>query len=78
MVERCANALNLKIDDIAEISEDRLGQDSRYWLDSKKFLTNLDGNKKSFGMKDLKKWLIRGEKYLDDIKNLETGYILRG
>ena len=27
------------------------------------------------GLKEMVEW---GEKYLDDIKNLETGYILRG
>ena len=78
VVERCANALNLKIDDIAEISEDRLGQDSRYWLDSNKISNEFGWKQEIFwdeGLKEMVEW---GEKYLDDIKNLETGYILRG
>ena len=78
VVERCANALNLKIDDIAEISEDRLGQDSRYWLDSNKISNEFGWKQEIFwdeGLQEMVEW---GEKYLDDIKNLETGYILRG
>ena len=69
---------NLKIDDIAEISEDRLGQDSRYWLDSNKISNEFGWKQEIFwdeGLKEMVEW---GEKYLDDIKNLETGYILRG
>ena len=60
VVERCANALDLKIDDIAEISEDRLGQDSRYWLDSKKISNEFGWKQEIFGMKDSKKWLNGG------------------
>lgn len=34
VVELCAEALNIPFDQLAEVTGDRLGQDSRYWLDS--------------------------------------------
>src|SRR5207237_7704097 len=34
LVEKVADALKMKFEDLCEITGDRLGQDSRYWLDS--------------------------------------------
>lgn len=34
VVELCAEALKIPFDQLAEVTGDRLGQDSRYWLDS--------------------------------------------
>lgn len=36
VVQRCADALDMRFEDLCEIAPDRDGQDSRYWLDSTK------------------------------------------
>ena len=33
VVERVVDKMNVKLSDAVEMTEDRLGQDSRYWLD---------------------------------------------
>ena len=41
VVERTAKALEVPFDELCTVTEDRLGQDSRYWLDSGKILAEL-------------------------------------
>ncbi|MEM7744397.1 MAG: NAD-dependent epimerase/dehydratase family protein [Pseudomonadota bacterium] len=78
VVERCGAALGLSLDEIAEVTEDRLGQDSRYWLDSTAIKnavgweTEVDWD---MGLAEMVDW---GRTYLDQIREMDTGYTLRG
>lgn len=78
VVERCADALGLPFQTLCEVTEDRLGQDSRYWLDSSAI-------KKAVGWEPQVGWdeglaevVAWGRKYLDQIRDWPTGYTMRG
>jgi len=78
VVELTAKALNKKFEDICEMSEDRLGQDSRYWLDSTAIKTDLGWEPEiswETGLAEMVNW---GKKYLPQIQDLSTDYVLRG
>ena len=78
VVERCGAALGLGLDDIAEVTEDRLGQDSRYWLDSSAIKAATGWEPEigwDEGLAEMVDW---GRRYLDDIRDIPTGYTLRG
>lgn len=78
VAQRSASALGLSLEDIAEVSEDRLGQDSRYWLDSSA-LKQATGWEPQIdwdqGLAEMVEW---GREYLDEIRAWPTDYVLRG
>jgi dTDP-glucose 4,6-dehydratase len=78
VVERVAKAMNIPFDKLCEMTEDRLGQDSRYWLDSsliKKDVGWEPAIEWDEGLKEMVEW---GEKYIDHIKDWPVDYVLRG
>lgn len=78
VVEKCAKALNMEFDDICEMAPDRLGQDSRYWLDSTAILNDLGWKAEidwDEGLKEMVEWCT---KYKDFLLNWPTDYTLRG
>ena len=78
VVERTANALGKAFEEICTITEDRLGQDSRYWLDSSKIKEHVGWEPQiswDEGLSEMVEW---GKKYFSQIKDLDTGYVLRG
>lgn len=78
VVERCAHALGMSLTDLAEVTEDRLGQDSRYWLDSTA-LREATGWRPEIGWDEgLAEMVDWGRTYLDEIRDRDTGYTLRG
>ena len=78
VVERSARVLGMELEDLAEVTEDRLGQDSRYWLDSSA-LKNATGWTPQIGWDEgLAEMVDWGRTYLDDIRQRDTGYTLRG
>ena len=67
-----------RLDEIAEVTEDRLGQDSRYWLDSSAIKDAVGWEPEidwDEGLAEMVDW---GRTYLDDIRDRDTGYTLRG
>lgn len=78
VVERTALALGIPFSEICEIVQDRIGQDSRYWLDSTK-IENTLGWKQMIswdeGLEEMVKW---GRIFGEEIKNYPTEYVLRG
>jgi len=59
------------------MSEDRLGQDSRYWLDSSRIKNELSWEPQigwDNGLVEMAAW---GTRYLNDIKDWPTDYVLR-
>lgn len=77
LVEKTADALGMPFDQLCEMSEDRLGQDSRYWLDSSAIKRDIGWEPQislEDGLKDMVAW---GRKYLDQIRDVPTDYVLR-
>jgi dTDP-glucose 4,6-dehydratase len=78
VVERTASVLGIPFSEICEIVQDRIGQDSRYWLDSAKIENTLGWVQKigwDEGLEEMVKW---GRLFSDEIKNYPTEYVLRG
>jgi dTDP-glucose 4,6-dehydratase len=78
VVELCADALHMDFDDLCEVTEDRLGQDSRYWLDSSAIKNDFGWQQEIgwySGLIEVVEW---GKKYLDQIEHLDPSYIMRG
>jgi len=77
VVERCAKALGIPFEKLCTVTEDRLGQDSRYWLDSSR-IKNAVGWEPLIGWDEgLAEMVAWGKKYLPWIKDWPTDYVLR-
>jgi dTDP-glucose 4,6-dehydratase len=77
VVERCAKALGISFERLCTVTEDRLGQDSRYWLDSSR-IKNAVGWEPQIGWDEgLAEMVAWGKKYLPQIKDWPTDYVLR-
>lgn len=77
VVEKTADALGIPFEQLCEMSEDRLGQDSRYWLDSSAIKRDIGWEPQislEEGLKDMVAW---GRKYIDQIRDVPTDYVLR-
>ncbi|HEU0072175.1 MAG TPA: GDP-mannose 4,6-dehydratase [Alphaproteobacteria bacterium] len=78
VVERTAAAMGKKFEEICEMSPDRLGQDSRYWLDSSAIKADLGWEAQIGWDEGLAEMVAWGEKYADEIRSWPTDYVLRG
>jgi dTDP-glucose 4,6-dehydratase len=77
VVELTAEALRIPFEDLCEVTEDRLGQDARYWLDSSAIKRDV-GWEPQIGWTDgLEEMVAWGHKYLDQLRDWPTGYTLR-
>jgi dTDP-glucose 4,6-dehydratase len=77
VVELTAKALGMPFEELCEMAPDRLGQDSRYWLDSSAIFKDVGWKAEigwDEGLADMVAW---GRKYLDQLKDWPTDYILR-
>jgi dTDP-glucose 4,6-dehydratase len=78
VVRRTAEAMNKEFEEVCHIVEDRLGQDARYWLDSSKIRNELGWEQEIFwdeGLAEMSAW---GHRYIDQIRDVATDYVLRG
>jgi len=77
VVERSAAALGISFEQLCEMSPDRLGQDSRYWLDSSAIKRDVGWEPEigwEAGLGEMVAW---GRKYLEELKDWSTEYVLR-
>jgi dTDP-glucose 4,6-dehydratase len=77
LVAKTADALGMPFEQLCEMTEDRLGQDSRYWLDSSAIKRDIGWEPQislEDGLKDMVAW---GRKYLEQIRDVPTDYVLR-
>jgi dTDP-glucose 4,6-dehydratase len=77
LVETVAKVLGVPFEQLCQMTEDRLGQDSRYWLDSSAIKRDLGWEPKislEEGIKDMVEW---GKKYLDQLRDWPMDYTLR-
>ena len=77
VVERCAAALSVPFEDFCEVTEDRLGQDSRYWLDSSAIKEAVGWEPQIGWDKGLEEMVEWGRAYLSDLRDWPTDYTLR-
>jgi len=78
VVEKTAEALGMRFEDLCEVTGDRLGQDGRYWLDSSAIRRDV-GWEPQISIEDgLKEMVAWGRKYVDQIRDVPTDYVLRG
>jgi len=77
LVEKVAVALQMKFEDICEITGDRLGQDSRYWLDSSAIKRAVSWEPQISLEEGLAEMVAWGRKYLDQLKDWPMDYTLR-
>jgi dTDP-glucose 4,6-dehydratase len=78
VVERTAKALDLPFEKLCEMSEDRLGQDSRYWLDSSA-INDAVGWEPEIGWDEgLAEMVDWGKRYHDQLAACSTDYVMRG
>jgi dTDP-glucose 4,6-dehydratase len=78
VVELCAEALGMPFEQLCEMAPDRLGQDSRYWLDSSAIHRAVGWKPKigwSEGLAEMVSW---GRKYLGVLRDWPMDYVLRG
>lgn len=77
VVELCADALNMSFDQLCEMSGDRLGQDSRYWLDSSEIKKDVGWEPQISWDKGLKEMVDWTDRYYDQLKEMKTDYVMR-
>lgn len=77
VVERTADALDMPFDQLCEMSPDRLGQDSRYWLDSSAIRAATGWEPEIGWDEGLAEMVAWGRKYWDQLKDWPTDYVLR-
>jgi dTDP-glucose 4,6-dehydratase len=77
VVELTAEALGIPFDQLCEITEDRLGQDSRYWLDSSAIKNDVGWEPQISWQEGLKEMADWGRKYLNQLRDWPMDYVLR-
>lgn len=78
VVEVVAKVMGVPFESLCEVTEDRLGQDSRYWLDSSAIRNDVGWEPEinlEEGVKEVVDW---GKKYFNILKNWSVDYVLRG
>lgn len=77
VVELTAEALGMPFEQLCELTGDRLGQDSRYWLDSSAIKRDV-GWEPQIGWKEgLVEMVAWGRKYLDQLRDWPMDYVMR-
>ncbi|OGV29515.1 MAG: dTDP-glucose 4,6-dehydratase [Legionellales bacterium RIFCSPHIGHO2_12_FULL_35_11] len=77
VVELCASALNMSFNALCEITGDRLGQDSRYWLDSSAIKRDVGWEPEISWKQGLSEMVDWTDKYLEQLKLCSTDYVMR-
>jgi dTDP-glucose 4,6-dehydratase len=77
LVEKTADALGIPFEQLCEVTPDRLGQDSRYWLDSSAIKADVGWEPEvslEEGLREMVEW---GRRYLPQLANISPEYVLR-
>ena len=77
LVEKTAEALGISFEQLCEVTPDRLGQDSRYWLDSSAIKRDVGWEPEISLEEGLREMVAWGRKYLPQLQATSTEYILR-
>jgi dTDP-glucose 4,6-dehydratase len=77
LVEEVARALEIPFEQLCEVTGERLGQDSRYWLDSRAIKRDVGWEPQvslEAGIKEMVAW---GRDHLDYLRTVSPEYVLR-
>ena len=77
LVTKVAQGMGMTLEQLCEVTEDRLGQDSQYWLDSSAIKADVGWEPQislEEGVHEMVGW---GREYLDELRDVTTGYTLR-
>jgi dTDP-glucose 4,6-dehydratase len=77
VVELCADALGMPFEQLCTLSDDRLGQDSRYWLDSSEIRNDVGWEPQISWEEGLGEMVAWGRKHIDVLKTLSKDFVLR-
>jgi dTDP-glucose 4,6-dehydratase len=77
VVELTADALGIPFEQLCEVTGERLGQDSRYWLDSSAIKRDVGWEPQIGWEEGLQEMVLWGRKYLDQLRDWPTDYVLR-
>lgn len=77
VVELCAAAVNVPFEDLCTVTGDRLGQDSRYWLDSSAIKRDLGWEPEIGWQEGLAEMVGWARTNLDELKTVPRDYTLR-
>ncbi len=77
VVELTAEALGLPFEELCEVSDDRVGQDGRYWLDSSAIKNDVGWEPEIDWQEGLFEMVDWGRKYLDQLRDWPMNYVLR-
>ena len=77
LVAKVAEGLNMSLDQLCQITDDRLGQDSQYWLDSSAIKRDVGWEPQISLTEGIQEMIAWGRKYLDFLRDYPTNYILR-
>jgi dTDP-glucose 4,6-dehydratase len=77
VVELCAAAIDVKFEDLCAVTEDRLGQDSRYWLDSSAIRRDLGWEPQIGWTEGLAEVVAWARTHLDELRLAPRDYTLR-
>jgi len=77
VVELTAEALGMPFEQLCEMTGDRLGQDSRYWLDSSAIKKDVGWEPQIGWQEGLKEMVDWGRKYVDQLRDWPMDYVLR-
>jgi len=77
LVEKVAEVMEVPFEQLCQVTDDRLGQDGRYWLDSGAIKRDVGWEPQiglDEGVREVVAW---GKRYFDTLKDWPTGYTLR-
>jgi dTDP-glucose 4,6-dehydratase len=77
LVSTVAKVMEIPFEDLCEVTGERLGQDSQYWLDSTAIRQDVGWEPEiglEVGLREMVEW---GRKYLDVLRDWPTDYVLR-
>jgi dTDP-glucose 4,6-dehydratase len=77
LVAKVAEGFPMPFEQLCEIVGDRLGQDGQYWLDSTAIKNDVGWEAKISLEEGIQEMIAWGRKYLPQLREWPTGYILR-
>jgi dTDP-glucose 4,6-dehydratase len=77
LVAKTAEALEMPFEQLCEVTDDRLGQDGQYWLDSSAIKRDVGWEPQISLEEGLQEMVAWGNRYLDVLPQYPTDYVLR-
>jgi len=76
LVELVAEAMDMPFDQLCEVSEDRVGEDAQYWIDSSAIRHDVGWEPTISHREGIQEMIEWGKTYLEDLRAAPTEYVL--